>query len=109
MSTSSWPELFSNPRFRKGWHDHRSDIAPTEDERDSVVYLFGRLMSVEAAPSGLLLPLPSPFGILTEQMITVIRACPAFEAQMVAAQWLRAHGDPVGMTQPLGVKQGDER
>lgn len=105
---SSWPALFSNPLFRKGWRDSRSAVAPTEGERDSVVYLFGRLMSAECAPAGLLLPAPSPItGVVTEQMIAVIRACPAFADQMVAAQWLQAHGDPAHMEQPLGVKQGD--
>lgn len=109
MSVSSWPALFSNPLFRKGWRDSRSAVAPTEGERDSVVYLFGRLMSAEAAPQGLLLPAPSPIaGVITEQTIAVIRACPAFEAQMVAAQWLQAHGDPSHMTEPLGTKQGDQ-
>lgn len=110
MTASSWPALFNHPRFRKGWHDYRQGVSPTEDERDTVVYLFGRLMAAEAAT----LPLPRYSGApglagdLTHEMIQVIRACPAFEQQMVAAQWLQAHGDPEGMTRPLGTKQGDK-
>lgn len=103
MASSSWPQLFCHPLFRKGWADSRNQVAPTEQERDSVVYLFGRLMSAEANH----LPLPAPVGWMTDSMKSVIAACPAFEVQMMAAQWLQAHGDPSKMTKPLGVKQGD--
>lgn len=106
MSVSSWPALFSNPLFRKGWRDSRSAVAPTEGERDSVVYLFGRLMSAESKPAGV--QLPPPRDHLIHDMIEVIKACPAFADQMVAAQWLQAHGDPAHMTEPLGTKQGDQ-
>ncbi len=101
---TSWPALFSHPLFRKGWHDHRNAVNPTEGERGTVVYLFGRLMAAEAA--GLALPVPA--DSMTRDMVAVIRACPAFERQMVTAQYLQAGGDPARMTEERGLKQGDE-
>lgn len=101
MTASSWPALFGHPLFRKGWTDHIARQPWTEDQADSVVYIFGRMMAAESRR-----PLPRYSTTMTPEMAEIIRKCPAFERQMLTSQWLQAHGDPAKMDEALGIKQG---
>lgn len=102
MTSSSWPQLFNHPLFRKGWTDHASGTRWTEEQGDSVVYIFGRMMAAESRA-----PLPKLTPVLTAEMTAVIHKCPAFEKQMTVSQWLQTHGDPSLMDKEVGTKQGD--
>lgn len=100
---SSWPQLFNHPLFRKGWEDHIAGRSWTEQQLNSVVYIFGRMLAAESGR-----PLPHLAEHVTSEMSDIIRACPMFERQMMVAQWLQAGKDPSKLGKALGTKQGDE-
>lgn len=104
MVSSSWPQLFAHPLFRKGWEDHLARRPWTEEQGDNVVYIYGRLMAAESRA-----PLPGYSLGLTAEMVNIIEACPAMAAQLATAQWLQAGGDPDKLKTQVGTKQGDEQ
>jgi hypothetical protein len=102
VSESSWPALFCHPLFRKAWEDSIARRPWTEEQGDSIVYIFGRMMAAESG-----MPLPRYSSVMTHEMIDIIKACDAFARQAIVAQWLQAHGDPSLMGAEMGLKQGD--